>query len=78
MIREQDRPTLPIATHRVARLPRIDPRTLDLLFVAARFIVCLAAIWMGMVIAVNSPNDAYAAAAALACAGMIYGCLGRS
>ena len=55
--------------------PRVNPYAIDLLFIGARLLVCLAAIWMGMVIAVQS-NDGVAVLAALACAGVIYGCLG--
>ncbi len=72
MIRELDRPTTPL----VAR-PRINPYALDLLFVAARLLICLAAIYAGILIAVNAPNEGIAVLAALACGGVIYGLLGK-
>ena len=79
MIRELDyersttAPTTPLTAPRV----RIDPYALDLLFVAVRMLLCLAAIAAGILIAVRAPNDGVAVLAALACAGVIYGCLGK-
>lgn len=62
---------------RVRKRLRLNPYALDLLAVAARLIVCLAAIWMGIVISTHS-TDGIAVLAALACGGVIYGLLGRS
>lgn len=79
MIREIDyersttAPTVPLNPPRV----RLDPYALDLLFVAVRLLLCLAAIYAGILIAVRAPNDGVAVLAALACAGVIYGCLGK-
>lgn len=63
---------LPIA------VPRPHPYALILLGVALRLLVCLAAIWMGMVIATHGPNQGTAVLAAFACGGVIYGLLGRA
>ena len=69
-------PTKPLA-RRFAPV-RIDPYALITLSVAARFVVCLAAIWMGIQISLHAPNDGIAAIAALACGGVIYGLFGRT
>lgn len=77
MIRERDRPTIPLSTQPIARIPRIDPYVLITLGVAARFLICLAAIWAGILIAVNGPNDGTAILAAIGCGLVINACLGR-
>ena len=80
MIRELDyersttAPTTPLNSPRV----RLDPYALDLLFVAVRMLLCLAAIAVGIWIAVNGPNEGVAALAAFACGGVVYGLLGRT
>lgn len=64
------------------RLPIVVSRPIPyafiLLGVALRLLLCLAAIWMGMVIAMHGPNEGTAVLAAFACGGVIYGCLGRA
>lgn len=49
----------------------------DLLGIAARFLICLAAIYAGIYIAVSS-NDAIAVLAAFGCAAVIYALLSPS
>ncbi len=78
IIRELDyeRSTAPLVPIKARVL--FDPYALDLLFVAVRLLICLAAIWMGIQISLYAPNDGVAAIAALACGGVIYGLLGRT
>ena len=68
-------PTKPLA--RRFALVRIDPYALITLSVAVRFVICLVAIWMWIQISLHAPNDGIAVLAALACAGVIYGLLGK-
>ena len=56
---------------------RLDPYAAITLGVAARLIVCLICIWMGIMVATHAPNDGVAILAALACGGVIHGLLGK-
>lgn len=57
--------------------PSILADVWPMLDIAVRLLICLASIYMGLVIAVHS-TDGIAVLAALACGGVIYGLLGRS
>ena len=82
MINDTERIVYPVECYERATAPLTQPRTtinpyaLDLLAVAARFIVCLIAIALGLWIAVHGSNDGIAILAALGCAGVIGALLG--